>query len=163
MWSSPTQGNEQEGVLTVIWGRRGKYRKFIMGGQDGISQESFFEMKASVAAFQHQMILNQKPGEIDMFPWDSALTSAIMMLTSAVKKFEIYWWKFCTTDCIVKKSEKERTLRQIIQEFFFTRRKDLSPCFLVCYIHQNVACFILSLCHFVCLIWALARKCSIDK
>lgn len=64
-----------------------------MGGQEGISQESFFLMKASDVAFQYQMILNQKPGEIDTFSWDSALTSAIMMLTSAVKQFETYWWK----------------------------------------------------------------------
>lgn len=39
------------------------------------------------------MIMNQESVEIGMFPWDLALTSAVMTLTSTVKRFEAYLWK----------------------------------------------------------------------
>lgn len=132
-----------------------------MGVCRGDSKESFFETETSDAVFQCQVILNQKPIEIGIFPWDLALTWCVMTLTSLVKQFEAYWWKVLYKwYMLLKKSEEKNCKTEIIQRIYLCERKFYSPAFLVCYMHN--VCFVLSLCHFLYLIWALARKWGID-
>lgn len=135
-------------LLLLSEGERGKHRKFIIGrrGAGGgevrvwgwDSKESSFELKTSNVLFRHQMILNQQSGKIGVFPRDSALTTVVMMLTSAVNQFEMYWWKVVYNCYVLLSLRKKGPWDLNFTEDFVTWKKGVSPRFSVCYVHENV-------------------------